>query len=79
MSGTATLQNPPLEPESMDLVILSQAVHHAEEPAGAICIAHRILKSGGQIVILDLARHNFERAHELYGDCWLEAAGFKKT
>ena len=30
------LQNPPIEPESVDLVILSQALHHAEEPAKAI-------------------------------------------
>jgi ArsR family transcriptional regulator len=83
------LQNPPIEPESVDLVILSQALHHAEEPSNAIRSAHRILKAGGQIMILDLARHNFARAHELYGDRWpgfaesdlhrwLEEAGFKR-
>ena len=83
------LQNPPIEPESVDLVILSQALHHAEEPGKAISGAFRILKSGGQIMILDLARHNFEKAHELYGDRWpgfaesdlhrwLEEAGFQK-
>ena len=44
---------------------------------------------GGQIMILDLLKHNFEKAHELYGDRWpgfaesdlhrwLEEAGFKK-
>jgi len=71
------------------LVILSQALHHAEEPAKAIRSAYRILKAGGQVMILDLARHNFERAHELYGDQWLgfaesdlhrwlEEAGFKR-
>jgi len=83
------LQAPPIEPESVDLVILSQALHHAEDPAKAIRSAHEILKAGGQIVILDLARHKFDRAKELYGDRWpgfaesdlhrwLEAAGFKK-
>ena len=83
------LQNPPIDPESVDLVILSQALHHAEEPANALRSAYRILKAGGQIMILDLARHNFERAQELYGDRWpgfaesdlhrwLEAAGFKR-
>ena len=65
------LQNPPIEPASVDLVILSQALHHAEEPAKAIASAYQMLKAGGQIMILDLARHNFERAHELYGDRWL--------
>ncbi len=83
------LQNPPLESESVDLAILSQALHHAEDPAKAIGGAHRILKAGGQVMILDLARHNFERARQLYGDRWLgfaesdlqrwlEAAGFKR-
>ena len=83
------LQNPPVEPKSVDLVILSQALHHAEEPAKAIASAYKMLKTSGQIMILDLASHNFEKAHELYGDRWpgfaesdlhrwLEAAGFKK-
>src|SRR5205807_8841633 len=53
------LQNPPIEAESVDLVVLSQALHHAEEPAKAIAGTHKILKAGGQLLILDLARHNF--------------------
>ena len=83
------LQNPPIEPDSVDLVILSQALHHAEDPGKAIAAGHRMLKPGGQIMILDLLKHNFDRAHELYGDRWmgfaesdlhrwLEEAGFKK-
>ena len=83
------LQNPPVEPESVDLAILSQALHHAEEPAKAIASAYRMLKPGGQVMILDLARHRFAKAQELYGDRWpgfaesdlhrwLESAGFKK-
>ena len=83
------LQNPPVEANSVDLVILSQALHHAEMPAAALRSAHKILKPGGQILILDLLKHQFEKAHELYGDRWLgfaesdlhrwlEEAGFKK-
>jgi ubiquinone/menaquinone biosynthesis C-methylase UbiE/DNA-binding transcriptional ArsR family regulator len=83
------LQNPPIEANSVDLVILSQALHHAEIPADAIAGAYKILKKGGQILLLDLLKHNFEKAHELYGDRWLgfaesdlhrwlEEAGFKK-
>jgi ArsR family transcriptional regulator len=83
------LQNPPIEPNSVDLVILSQALHHAGDPAKAICSAHKILKNGGQIMILDLLKHHFEKARELYGDRWLgfaesdlhrwlESARFKK-
>jgi ArsR family transcriptional regulator len=83
------LQDPPIEPESVDVAILSQALHHAEEPAKAIRAANRILKKGGQIMILDLVRHKFERARELYKDrwlgfadselhSWLESAGFNR-
>jgi ArsR family transcriptional regulator len=38
------LQNPPIEPNSVDLVILSQALHHAEAPARAIAAAYKILR-----------------------------------
>ena len=83
------LQNPPIDPNSVDLAILSQALHHAEIPAEAIAAAHKILRPRGQILILDLLKHNFAKAHELYGDRWpgfaesdlhrwLEEAGFKK-
>jgi ArsR family transcriptional regulator len=84
------LEEPPIEAESMDLAILSQALHHAESPARAIASAYRILKPGGQILVLDLARHNFQDARTLYGDRWLgftegelhrwlEEAKFKKV
>src|SRR6267142_1135611 len=83
------LQNPPIEAGSVDLFFLSQALHHAEEPALSLASAYKMLKPGGQILILDLAKHNFQRARELYGDRWLgfaesdlhrwlEEAGFKK-
>jgi ArsR family transcriptional regulator len=83
------LETPPLDPESVDLVILSQALHHAASPAKAVAAAHTILRPKGQIMILDLLQHNFDQARELYGDRWLgfpesdlhhwlETAGFKK-
>ncbi|HYV26004.1 MAG TPA: metalloregulator ArsR/SmtB family transcription factor, partial [Candidatus Eisenbacteria bacterium] len=83
------LENPPIDSQSVDLVILSQALHHAENPARCIQAAHTMLRAGGQIMILDLLKHNFEKARELYGDRWpgfaesdlhrwFEAAGFKK-
>jgi len=61
----------PLEDASVDLATLTQSLHHAQHPAKAVLEAHRILKPGGRIVILDLLRHDFEEAHELYADRWL--------
>jgi len=83
------LQTPPVETGSVDLVILSQALHHAEDPAATLAAAYKILKPHGSVMILDLLQHLFEKARELYGDRWLgfaesdlhrwlEAAGFKK-
>ena len=65
------IENPPIPPASVDLVILSQALHHATKPAKAVLAAHRILKKGGRIAILDLLAHQFEKARELYANAWL--------
>ncbi len=84
------LQDPPITAASVDVVILSQALHHAADPARAVASAHRVLKAGGQVLILDLLQHHFEQARALYGDHWLgfaesdlqrwlEAAGFRRV
>ena len=65
------IEDPPITKNSVDLAILSQALHHAIHPQRAIAAAHRILKRGGRLVILDLLSHRFERARELYADHWL--------
>ncbi len=81
------IEDPPVDKNSVDLAILSQALHHAIHPERAIAGAHRIVKKGGRIVVLDLLSHRFEKARELYADHWLgfsevqlhqwlEAAGF---
>ncbi len=65
------IEDPPIEEESVDLALFSQALHHASSPQKAVKAAHRILRDGGRIVILDLARHSHEQARELYADVWL--------
>jgi len=70
------IEQVPLPDKSVDLAILSQALHHASRPQTAVDEAHRILKPGGQLLVLDLKEHDFEKAHELYGDLWL---GFKES
>jgi len=61
----------PLPSHSVDLALLSQALHHAEKPKAAIMEASRILRPGGRLVILDLHEHSFEQAREVYADRWL--------
>jgi len=66
----------PIEDGSVDLVFFSQSLHHALHPERAVGEAHRILVSGGRIVVLDLAKHRFEEAREIYADEWL---GFSES
>jgi ArsR family transcriptional regulator len=65
------IEDPPIARNSIDLAILSQALHHAIHPERAIRAANAILKRGGRLVILDLLSHRFEKARELYADHWL--------
>jgi len=65
------LEAPPIEDASVDIAFYSQALHHAARPQRAVNQAMRILRPGGRIVILDLKKHNFEQARELYADLWL--------
>ncbi|MES2657889.1 MAG: metalloregulator ArsR/SmtB family transcription factor [Verrucomicrobiota bacterium] len=70
------IEEPPIEDGSLDLALLSQALHHAEHPQRAIDSAFRILKPGGRLIVLDLLQHHFEEARELYADRWL---GFSES
>lgn len=65
------LEDVPIRSGTVDLAFLSQALHHAPHPEKAIAEAWRILKPGGRIEILDLNRHQFEEAREMYADLWL--------
>lgn len=70
------IEQVPLPDQSVDLAILSQALHHASHPQNAVNEAFRILKPGGQLLVLDLKEHTFEKARDLYSDLWL---GFKES
>jgi ArsR family transcriptional regulator len=65
------LEDVPIRAGTVDLAFLSQALHHARHPHRAVEEARRILKPGGRIAVLDLNRHHFEEAREMYADVWL--------
>ena len=65
------IEKVPLAAKSVDLALMSQSLHHAQKPEVALAEAFRVLKPGGQLIVIDLNKHQFEKARELYGDHWL--------
>jgi ArsR family transcriptional regulator len=48
----------PLPDGSFDLVVLQMVLHYAEDPAGVLTEAARVLRPGGLLVVADLAAHD---------------------
>ena len=65
------LAAPPIPANSVDLVILSQALHHTANPQQALAAAVKLLRPHGRLVVLDLNQHEFDQSRDLYGDHWL--------
>ncbi len=61
----------PIGSGEVEIVLFSQSLHHALHPERALAEAARILAARGRIVVLDLLKHRFEEARELYADEWL--------
>jgi SAM-dependent methyltransferase len=68
---TGDLEKLPLKADVMDAVFVSQVLHHAARPARALQEAARILKPGGRLILLDLARHDQEWTRDEWADQWL--------
>ena len=65
------MEDLPLSDGEADMVLMHQSLHHALHPSQALSEARRVLRPGGRIALLDLLRHDFEAARELYADVWL--------
>ena len=68
---TGELEKLPLRDESVDIALMSQALHHAGDPAKALAEAVRILAPGGKLLLLDLREHEEDWVRKKLGDKWL--------
>jgi len=65
------IESLPLDDDSIDLALLSQALHHAKDPSNALAEAARVTRPGGRVLVLDLRRHDQRWVSEALGDRWL--------
>ncbi len=84
------LEQLPLRDGVVDVALLSQALHHAEDPGRAIAEAARVVVPGGRVLVLDLREHDQAWVRTRLGDRWqgfsgrtlsdlLEAAGLSNV
>ena len=64
------LEKLPIRDGAVDVALLSQALHHAADPARAVHEAVRILSPGGRVLVLDLREHGETWVRERLGDRW---------
>jgi len=62
------LEQLPIRDAAVDVAMLSQALHHAHDPARAVAEASRITAPGGRVLLLDLRAHQEEWVRAKLGD-----------
>jgi ArsR family transcriptional regulator len=62
------LEKLPIKDSSVDVALLSQALHHASNPARAVAEAARVTVGGGRVLILDLREHREDWVRAKLGD-----------
>ena len=65
------LETLPLADSSVDVALLSQALHHVTDPAAALAEARRVLRPAGRVLVLDLREHDEAWVRGKLGDRWL--------
>jgi ArsR family transcriptional regulator len=62
------LERLPMKDASVDIAMLSQALHHAHDPARAVAEAARVTTPGGRVLLLDLRAHDEQWVRAKLGD-----------
>ena len=62
------LEKLPLADATVEIAMLSQALHHAQDPSRALSEAFRVTAAGGRLLVLDLRRHEQDWVRGKLGD-----------
>jgi len=66
-----TLEALPLKDATLDAAVMLLVLHHVPTPATALAEAHRALKPGGRLLIVDMTTHHHEEYRQQMGHVWL--------
>jgi ubiquinone/menaquinone biosynthesis C-methylase UbiE len=66
-----TLEALPLGDGSVDAAVMMLVLHHVPSPSAALAEAHRVLKPGGRLLLVDMAPHDREEYRQRMGHVWL--------
>lgn len=64
------LESLPIEAATFDLVFLVLVLHYVVDPQRALAEAHRTLKPGGRLVIVDMRSHGRDEYRQTMGHLW---------
>ena len=65
-----SLEELPIEDGSLDIAFMFLVLHYVVEPELAIAEAHRVLKPGGKLIIVDMTPHDREELVHEMGHVW---------
>jgi ubiquinone/menaquinone biosynthesis C-methylase UbiE/DNA-binding transcriptional ArsR family regulator len=61
----------PVADGECDTALSSMLLHHLADPGKGVAELARVVRAGGKVVIVDLAKHDQEWAREVMADVWL--------
>jgi ArsR family transcriptional regulator len=61
----------PIETAAVDVAFLVLALHYVVEPWAALAEAHRVLRGGGRLIVVDMREHEREEYRAEMGHVWL--------
>jgi SAM-dependent methyltransferase len=64
------LEDLPLADAELDAAVLSLVLHYVPEPAQALAEAHRALRRGGRVLVVDMVEHGRADYREQMGHVW---------